>query len=529
MTLGLNTPRSGGLSGFVHPKRQIFEWDFEALAERLMADGPLGHLLHVGPCPYQALPIDARDAFLEFQVNTGAPPAVILGELLASMAAALQLGYRVKKLDGGLDLLSLFIILASETGSGKSKVDERLVKAFENYQAALMKKFDDAMSLYKSQLAKWTAKKRGMAQRLTNLTTRGREEDDPELAEAEKVLDDHMIGEPIKPKEPDMLKTDASISDILDTMDRGEKAIFLISDEGESLLKGTIKDDQPNLNRILDGKFVHRGRRNSKIRIEQPIMTMAVATYPKALKRFIAKHGEDAIERGFLGRCFLAMVDEKHATVPTPIANPSWGYVDLFCGTLERMLNDCNAAASADDFTPIVLHLDHEASEVLVEWMTRIQPLMACDGLWRSARLLAKKSPQLITRVSAILHILDFSNEKEIPVRTIKRAIQIVEWYLAQACQIFMVKPLAEKLKKVTRILNTWWVANHDPVTGYPSGEQALVPKNFILQHAHMPVQELDPLLDIFRELKVFRDYCPTGSKAYLDLNVHLFPVSPAR
>lgn len=528
MNLGFNTHSSGGLAGFRQSKRQIIDIDFMALAEELIGDGPFGHLLQVGECPYQALPIGARDAFLEFQKNTGAPAAVILGELLVFMAAAVQLTYRVKKLDGGPDLLSLFTILASETGSGKSLVDERLVKAFANYQSALTKEFKDATSLYKRNMAKWSAKKKGKAQRVTNLSIRGLEEDDPELVGVEKALDDHMIGEPIKPHEPDMLKTDASISDILDTMNRGEKGILLVSDEGEALLKGTIKEGQPDLNRIFDGKFIHHGRRNFKIRIEQPIMTMSVATYPKALEKFIAKYGEDAIERGFLGRCFIAMVEEKEVKVPTPTANPSWVYVDLFCDTLERELNENKASASTDEFMPTVLHLDHEASEVLVKWMARIQPLLARDGLWRSARLLAKKSPQLIRRVAAILHIFDSGNEKEISASTVKRAIQIVEWYLAQTCRIFMVKPLAEKLKKITKILYAWWVSHHDVVTGYRDERAALIPKNYVLQLSHMPVEELDPLLDILLELKLFTFYSPIG-KAYLDLNVHFFPVNPVR
>lgn len=528
MNLGFNTGSLGGLAGFKQPKRQITDIDLMALAEKLLGDGLFGHLLQVSECPYQALPIGVRDAFLEFRKNTGAPPAVILGELLAFMAAALQRRYRVKTLSGGLDLLSIFIIVASETGSGKSKVDERLVKAFENYQSDLRKKFENDMSLYKRNQAKWNAKKKGKAQRVTNLSIRGLEEDDPELVDVEKALDDHMIGEPIMPQEPDMLKTDASISDILDTMNRGEKSIFLISDEGEALLKGTIKEDQPDLNRIFDGKAIRRGRRNFKIRIEQPIMTMSVATYPNALEKFIAKYGDDAIERGFLGRCCIAMVEEKDVKVPTPIANPSWVYVDLFRDTLERMLNENNASASADEFMPTVLHLDHGASEVFVEWMKRIGPLLVRDGLWRSARLLAKKSPQLILRIAAILHVFDGGNEKEISASTVKRAIQIVEWYLAQACRIFMVKPLAEKLKKIIKILYTWWVCHHDVVTGYRDERAALIPKNHVLQLSHMPIEELDLLLDILREAKVFTLHSPIG-KAYLDLNVHFFPVSPVR
>jgi hypothetical protein len=528
MTLGFNVHHSGSLSGFKYPKQQIIEVDFEALSEQLIGDGSLGHLLHVGECPDWALSIGARDAFLEFQKNTGAPSAVILAEILASMAAALQLAYRVKKLDGGIDLLSLFIIVASETGSGKSQVDAPLIKAFMNHQSALTHWFKEAMSVYKSQLAKWNAKKRGLALRLTNLAKRGLQQNDPELADTEKALDDHMACEPIKPKEPDMLKTDASISDILDTMHHGEKAIFLISDEGESLLKGTIKDGQPDLNRIFDGKPINHGRRNFKIRIEQAIMSMAVATYARALERFITKYGEDAIERGFLGRCFIGLVDKKDIRPPIPVANPSWAYVDRFCETLERQLNEGNASACSDGFTPTVLRLSPEASDTLAEWMRGIQPLMERDGIWRSAKLLAKKSPQLITRVAAILHVFDDTSETEIPANTVKRAIQIVEWFLAQACRIFMVKPLAEKLKKITRILHTWWVDGHNPATGYPDENVALVPKNHVLQHSHMPIEELDPLLDVLCALKFFTYYRPAG-KVYLDLNVHLFPVSPIR
>ncbi|GGA14203.1 DUF3987 domain-containing protein [Dyella caseinilytica] len=526
MNQAFNAKIPNVLFGPKHPKQQIVELDFEALSEQLMGDGLLGHLLRVGECPVWALSIGARDAFLEFQKNTSAPPAVILGELLAAMAAALQLAYRVKKLDGVIDLLSLFIIVASETGSGKSLVDRPLIKAFMNHQSALSQKFNDANLRYKREMAKWNAKKKGKAQRVTNLTVRGLQEDDPDLADADKALDDHMTGEPIKPKEPDMLKTDASISDILDTMHHGEKAIFLISDEGESLLKGTIKDGQPDLNHMLDGKPIRHGRRNFKIRIDQPIISMAVATYPKALEKFIAKYGEEAIERGFLGRCLIALVDQKDVTMPEPITNPPWTYVDLFCDTLECKLNEGNTSASTDGFTPTVLHLSPDASRILTEWMEMIQPLMARDGLWRAAKLLSKKSPQLITRVAGILHVFDGSNETEIPADTVKRAIQIVEWYLSQACRIFMVKPLAEKLKKIVKILHTWWNDGHDPVTGYPYENRAMVPKNYVLQHSHMPVEELDALLEMLREFKIFTFYRPTG-KTYLDLNVHLFPYGP--
>lgn len=488
-----------------------------------MGGGPWGHLLRVSDCPYQAFPIVMHDAFVEFRQNTGAPDAVTTVELLTFMAATLQLAFRVQTLDDSIDILSLFGIVASETASGKSQVDKRLSRVIDSYLSVLAEKFKDEIRAYNREHRKWHAKQKGKSLRLSDLARRGLQEDDHELAAAEVALDE-VADEPVKPVEPAMLQTGGSIDDILHAMSLGEKSILLVSDEGEALLKGTIKDDQPDLNRVFDGRSINRGRKNRKIRIEQPIMTMSVATYPKALEKFVDKQGEDAIERGFLGRCFFAIVEKNELKLTTPGTTPSWAYVNQFCNSLARMLTEYDAPARSKDFTPKVLYLSSKAKEELVQWMRNIQPLIQLDGLWRSVGLLAKKSPQLITRVAATFHVYDGNTEMEISADTIKRAIQVVEWFLAHAARVFMVKPLAKKLKKIDDVLRAWCAAHVDPATGILYGDWALVPKNHVRQNSHMMAEELEPLLDFLRQQKYFgRWTSPTGKK-YLDLDKHHFP-----
>jgi hypothetical protein len=497
--------------------------DFEALAEQLIGGGPWGHLLRVGDCPYQALPIGARDAFLEFRQNTGAPDAVITIELLTFMAAALQLPFRVQALDGSIDIMSLFGIVASETGSGKSKVDKHLSHVIDSYLSVLTDKFKNEMRVYNREHRKWRAKQKGKSLRLSDLARRGLQEDDHELAAAELSLDE-MGDEPIKPVEPDMLQTGGSIDDIFHAMNLGEKAILLISDEGEALLKGTIKDSQPDLNRVFDGRPINRGRKNRKIRIEQPILTMSIATYPKALEKFVDKYGEDAIERGFLGRCFFAIVERDELKLATPGTAQSWTNVDHFCDTLARMLTEYDAPARAKDFTPKLLNLSSEAKKLLGQWMIDVRPLIEQDGLWRSVGLLAKKAPQLITRVAATFHVYDGNTDMEISVDTVKRAIQVVEWFLAHAARVFMVKPLVKKLNKIDDVLRAWCAAHYDLATGVHYEGWALVPKNHVLQNLHMPAEELEPLLNLLQKQKHFGQWTSPTGKKHLDLDTHYFP-----
>jgi hypothetical protein len=523
MIAGLNARSQGPLCGLNHPKRRIIGLDFEALSETLIGGGLYGHLLHVGDCPYQAFPIGMRDAFLEFRQNTGAPDAVITIELLTFMAAGLQLYFRVQTLDDSIDIMSLFGIVASETGSGKSPIDKRLSRVIEIYLSVLTEKFKDEMRAYNREHRKWRAKQKGTSLRLSDLARRGLQEDDHELAAAEVALDE-MADEPVKPVEPDILQTGGSIDDILYVMSLGEKSILLISDEGEALLKGTIKDDQPDLNRVFDGRPINRGRKNRKIRIEQPIMSMSVATYPKALGKFVDKYGEDAIERGFLGRCFFAIVEKGELKLATPGTVQSWANVDIFCNTLARMFTEHDAPARTKDFTPKVLHLSSEAKEGLAQWMRNIQPLIELDGLWRSVGLLAKKSPQLITRVAGTFHVYDGNAEMEISADTVKRAIQVVEWFLAHAARVFMVKPLAKKLNKIDDILRAWCAAHFDPVAGVHHDGWTLVPKNHVLQNSRIPAEELEPLLHFLREQKYFRRWTSRTGKKYLDLDTHHFP-----
>jgi len=513
----------GAFCGFNHPKRRIVELDFEALAEQLIGGGLWGHLLHVGNCPYQVFPVGMRDAFLEFRKNTGAPDAVITIELLTFMATTLQLPFRVQTLDDNIDIMSLFGIVASETASGKSQVDKRLSRVIDTYLSVLTDKYKDEIHAYNREHRKWRAKQKGKSLRLSDLARRGLQEDDHELAAAEMALDE-MADEPVKPVEPNMLQTGGSIDDILHAMSLGEKSVLLISDEGEALLKGTIKDDQPDLNRIFDGRSINRGRMNRKIRIEQPIMTMSVATYPKALEKFVDKYGEDAIERGFLGRCFFAIVEKDELKLATPGTVQSWAYVNLFCDMLARMLTEYDAPARAKGFAPKVLYLSSEAKEELAQWMGNIQPLIWLDGLWRSVGLLAKKSPQLITRVAGTFHVYDGNSEMNISADTVKRAIQVVEWFLAHAARVFMVKPLVKKLKKIDDVLRAWCAAHFDPVTRVHFEDWALVPKNHVLQNSHMPAEELEPLLNCLQTQKYFYRWTSPTGKNHLDLNTHYFP-----
>lgn len=449
-------------------------------------------------CPYEELPPIAQRAFLEIKRYVGAPDEVIFAWVLATMAAAVMRKACVKPPGRDADVLSLFFITASPSGTGKSPVYKILLKLFRAYDAERHAKYQEAAEAFEPDMVAWKAEKAGLSHLLTKLIASTKPENAERVKDIKERLKIHVRNKPPMPRYRRMVKTRADIDKILEALDGNREVLFLATDEGSKLLNGIVKKDPEDINKIFDGSEIVCDTKNVEAVITHPLATFSVNIQNRLLLRHLKKHGEDLTEIGLLPRTFISVAwDENDQEIDEDI-EPNWDDVLAFTEMALGHLRGGDRIDAHGGMTPITITFDPEARKLYRDARVHLRELRLPGGSLHHVAAFVRKAPQLIARVAAIFFMFDEKQGACISETTLMSAIKVVGWYLSHAKYVLVDKPQRNDLERLVTLLRNCY-ADKCHRSRSRVDRHDVVPKNYIQQNLHMRVEVLDSLMALLK------------------------------
>jgi len=501
------------------------QWATSTKPFDLRAEALIGPPTLRPPCPYEFLPTVARKAFLELKRNTGAPDVAIFGWILTAMAATAMRKARVKPPGHDVDILSLYCITASASGTGKTPVYRRVTPPFQNYDVATGAKRKQIVDEHEPDMESWKATKKGFSEALTKLTKSMKPEDAERAKEVEKKLKEHVRRKPTKPRPRSILKTSASFIRILQALEGDSESMLLATDDGEKLLVDIVKNDPGHFNRIFDGSTIVYERNNQDLHITNPLATLGINTQPKRLMAFIKKYGDEAIQNGLLPRCLMAVDWDEEEQEDDTDDEREWPEVNAFCELNAKYLRDPDNTDGDNAFEPTIYEFDLEAKLAFKDAKSELRDLRQPNGDFQGIKSFTRKAPQLIARIAGIFTVYSEHAQSHVTLETMTMAAKVVTWYLLQAEEILVNRPLREEMTVLVERLKTCFREQRH-LKYAKIKNRAWIPKVYLERFLHMKVEILNPLLAILEEHGIVKVQPHMSGMTYVKLTTRYFSIS---
>jgi hypothetical protein len=424
------------------------------------------------------------------------------------MAAAAMRIARVRAPGYNAETLALFLVAASESGTGKLPVHERLTPPFVNYDKASLSAHLEHKVEHEADMEAWTSRKSGLKKLLRDLTSSTDPEDADKANQVEKQLKELVRHKPKQSRSRRILKNRISVVRALKALDGDQEAMLLATEEGAKLLNGVVAEDVDLINQLFDGTDIVYERNYLELVVTNPLVCLCLGIQPSRLIAFIKKHGLEAIDSGLLPR-FLIAVDRDEGEEPDLDHEPEWDQVETLTSLISRILRIPDGVGDGSLFEPKVIEFDPEAVAKFKNIKKALKELRQKNGPWRGIKAFVRKAPKLIARLAAIFTLFNDDQSNHISAKTLNDAALVVEWYLHQAQDVIVnesqrvaIRHLYEKLKGFYR---------DERRQGHNA---AWISKTYIERHTHMKVAVLDPLLDKMAKVGMLREDTRHSSRA---------------
>lgn len=456
-------------------------------------------------CPYKDLPRIARLAFEELKRATGAPDVVILGWILAAMAAVAMRKIKVKAPRMDVDVVSLFFIIATASGTAKSPVYRQVSKPFFAHDALVSRKNKKTAINRDPDMEVWATELAGMKRLLFKLTNSLDTIGSEELTAVKNAIKEHVRRKPQASQAHRLVQTKATMARILELLDGDSRSLFLATDDGLKFLAKVIKEDQDDFERLFDGSMIFEGKKNQDYAITNPLVTLGITTQTGRLIKFLEKNSEDLIEGGLLPRCLMAVDYDEEEGDGEPDDDQESSAVDAFNAFNARILDETTPNDEQEIPEQQIVEFDWRSTNMFKEFKSLLKEFRRHGQPLHDIKAFSRKAPRLASRIAAIFALYDEKAELEISENTLHRAINIVAWYLGHARWLFVDRLFRNNRQEVIDLLAECFGDRchmRKPKPGQPDNP-LYVPKGYIQQRLHMNVGTLNPLLDSLEKEKI--------------------------
>lgn len=293
----------------------------------------------------------------------------------------------------------------------------------------------------------------------------------------EQALKELEANEPIEPKVPQMIITDANPDAIAYGLFKKWFSAGIMTDEGTVVFGGRAMHNLGTLNKLWDGDTLHVKRKTKEsFTVKNARLTIAIMVQPKTFDNFLCKQGSLARDNGNQARFLVSQPYSTQGTRFIQNANPSWLNLLACQNRLSEILNSTLPDASQNPPDRTMLKFSPEAQ---VSWMifyNRVEADLVSGGYLEDVKDGASKIADNLARIAALFHYFD-GNEGDISLDTLNRAAAISEWYLHEFKRLFASEPEVPIEILDAEVLEKWLV---NFVRRYPWGSE--IKKNVIAQ-----------------------------------------------
>lgn len=402
------------------------------------------------PYPTTAFYNTTRNALFEVQDKVQAPAALIGSSALTAMSIASQALIDVELPTGQRRPCALYLTTIAESGERKTTTDNLLCAPIFDHDADCKKAHDKAMAAYALPMRTWEAVNAAIERKFLKSTTAG--EDASELREA---LIAHAKTKPIKPTRDRIIFESTTERPLMEALRGDSASLAIVSEEGETVLKGGVMANLGMLNKAWDGaKSITLDRADDSIEVTNPRLTVSFMVQSGVFHAFLDRRGAVVRASGHLARYLACEPQSTQGFRFITLQQSEWECLPVFHARVKELLICASTRRAAGDRSRTLLTFSPEAKEAWVCTYNVIEGELRPGGRYEGVRDFSSKFMDILSRVAAILHYFDRQAGSIISVETFNRARDLASWYGDEFIRLFC-EPI--QVPQYIRDVNAIW------------------------------------------------------------------------
>ncbi|HHQ6618746.1 TPA: YfjI family protein [Serratia fonticola] len=399
---------------------------------------------------------------------------------------------------------SLYLLTMAESGEGKTFLFKLLMKPVHERLNEMNQRYQVDMTEYKRKLRVWKIAQQGLDANLRQAVKKGYGVND-----AMMQLEEHCSKEPKKPVEPKFIYEDVSPKALIQGVSQQPEA-GIITDEPISFFKGMLKNNIALLNKGWDGGTYYFQRADGESYDLNLCLMISLIVQPKVFMDYLEKHGEIARTSGFLARFLISMVTSSIGHRSNRVEGESLdAALQPFFKRLQKLMNIFEVRFYDNNYVKDTMELTDDAKTIWQEKSSEIEMASAPGGKLAHICDFSSKSTNTALRLAAILEysslkgtgLDDFISTNIISESTMKNALEISDWYLQQASDLFY--PMSEQYQFEKDARDLWGFINkklHE-TNGHP------FPKHELEQLGPSRLRKIEKLTPVLNQL-ISQGFC---------------------
>jgi hypothetical protein len=371
--------------------------------------------------PTHALPKVLREWVEAESHATQTPPDLAALLALAVCSATIARWVEVEARPGWREPVNLFVAALLDPANRKSAVFADALRPLREYEAKLIESGT-------ADFAKAMSDRRQHEARLKHLEKQAAAKGDPKVrAEAQSLAE--QLAMKTEPTLPRLLVDDATSERIGEILIEQGGRIASMSPEGGvfDLMAGMYGDSKTlKIDVYLKGhsgdELVTDRISRKRVRVVRPSLTCAYAMQPEVIRGLASKPAFRG--RGLLARFVYAVPRSwigRRKVAQTPVSAVTRAAYHQAVVTLAVGCAEC------------VLHLNADASKVLVQWEHALESMLDDGGALEFARDWGGKLAGATLRIAAVMHCVEFGTTGLIGAATLEAAILIARYLIPHA------------------------------------------------------------------------------------------------
>lgn len=457
--------------------------------------------------PTHEFPQEMRDAAQEVYLRVQAPPALIGTSFLTSTAAAVQGLFDVQLPFGAIAPVALNAITLAESGERKSAVDGLV-------GAPLVDQDEKREQLYSERLRKfamdyqiWRIERDSLVRQLA------REEEDPDGLK--QKLEKHLNAQPEKPHLRRLIRNDATMRPIMNSLAGENESVFITSDEGDLALNSGVMSKFGFCNKLWESpKLLAIDRADTVgLRARSPRASVSIMVQPQVWNDYLAKKGSLMRGSGAFARYLVIDPPSTQGFRFTHYPAPEWIHLPKYHDSIREFLRVYDERMERADYKRTLLQLSPDAARLWVDVSNHMETAVRPDAWFYDIKDFVAKSMQIAARIAALFHVVS-KQEGQISLDTMKRAFSVVDWYGTEFKRIFGEKAALPQAEVDADTLARYFFHQ------FWCRGVVMIPKNHVLRTGPIrPVQRMEAALNLILMSNIITIRVNSRRQRFIELN----------
>lgn len=360
---------------------------------------------------YESIVIATTD---HLEIDVGMARAVFL----SAIATVVQNAVDVEKPNGHHMPTSLYVVVAGESGLGKTPVQEAAFRPIQEFQTIKMNDHLEKIEIYNLIKSNFEIAYKELEKCYRHAIKQGISTDDIELRQLALIKT-----KPKPPVQPRFIYEDITPSALAYNLYKNVPFGCLASSEADGVFNGKVMQDMTLFNSIWSGSSITVDRKTSEdFSVEHPRCSASLMLQPGRLQNFLKNRGNEAKSNGFLARLLVMQAESTVGTRTRDTTPPNKETVARYtqrCADLLTLSFDSLESGN----TKRIVKFSASAKSLWKNLNLSVEREMLEHGKYFHAKDHASKLMDNVSRVAAILHTFE-GYQGDIETQTLDYAYQ---------------------------------------------------------------------------------------------------------